>query len=95
MDAEKLLEPFNMSLLEVVRDYVKRNQNAGARITVGDAWDKYQKQLIALKRSEATISDYKRDRKALPDWFFALKVGNATEDLVEKALDGLSGLHHP
>jgi integrase len=87
MEAEKMLEPLNVSLLEAVRDYVKRNENAGARITVGDAWTAYQAQLVKLERSDSTISDYQRDRRAMPEWFFALKVGDATEDKLERALD--------
>lgn len=87
MEAKKLLEPIGVSLLEAVRDYVKRNSNAGARITVDVAWSSYQALLVKKKRSDATISDYKRDRKSIPDWFFALKVGEATEDMLEKALD--------
>ncbi|MEO5915327.1 MAG: hypothetical protein ABIS50_13925 [Luteolibacter sp.] len=87
LEAEKLLEPFHVSLLEAVRDYVKRNQHEGARITVGDAWTAYEAQLVKKNRSDATIEDYKRDRKSIPGWFFALTVGNATEAMLEKALD--------
>jgi len=87
LDAEKLLAPFNVSLLEAVRDYVKRHQNEGARITVDAAWTAYEALLLARKRSDATINDYKRDRKSLPDWFFKLTIASATEAMIEKALD--------
>jgi hypothetical protein len=87
VESEALLHPLGVSLLEAVRDYVKRNWNAGARITVGVAWANYEATLVKRGRAEATIHDYKRDRKAIPDWFFDLKVGAVTEPLLEKALD--------
>lgn len=37
--------------------------------------------------SDATLLDYKRDRKSLPDWFFELKVAEASESMLEQALD--------
>jgi hypothetical protein len=86
-EAEALLAPFDVSILDVVREYVKRNDHAGARLTVGEAWTAYEALLVKKKRSDATILDYKRDRKSLPDWFFALKVGEASEAMLEKALD--------
>ena len=85
--AEALLKPFNVSILDVVREYVKRNDNAGARLTLDEAWTAYEALLVINKRADATIGDYKRDRKSLPEWFFKLKVGEASEVMIEKALD--------
>lgn len=85
--AEALLKPFNVSILDVVRDYVKRNDNARARLTLDEAWTAYEALLVVNKRADATIEDYRRGRKSLPDWFFRLKVGEASEEKIEKALD--------
>jgi hypothetical protein len=73
MKAELLLAPFGVSILDVVREYVDRNDHAGARLTVGEAWTAYEALLVKKKRSDATLLDCKRDRKSLPDWFFELK----------------------
>lgn len=82
-----MLEPFGKTIIEVVREYVKRNDHAGARLTVGEAWTAYEALLVKKKRSDATIEDYKRDKKSLPNWFFVLRVGDASESMLEKALD--------
>ncbi|MCU0777106.1 MAG: hypothetical protein MUF86_05490 [Akkermansiaceae bacterium] len=87
MQAEILLKPLGVSLLTAVRDYIKRNDQAGARITIDKAWATYEALLLKNKRSEHTVADYKRDRKSLPDWFFALKVTDASAEMIEKALD--------
>lgn len=87
MRAEEMLKPFGVSLLVAVRDYVTRYSATGAMKTVGDAWADYQALLVKNGRSEASIADYKRDRKSLPDWFFKLKVGDATAAQIERALD--------
>ncbi len=87
MRAEEMLKPFGVSLLAAVRDYVTRNSATGARLTVGEAWTAYEALLVKNGRSDSSIADYKRDRKSLPDWFFALKVGDATAAKIEKALD--------
>ncbi len=90
-EAEKMLEPFGVSLLEAVRDYVNRYSNQGAQATVGEAWTAYEALLVKNKRSDATIDDYKRDRRSIPDWFFKLKAGEATSAKIEKALDECTG----
>lgn len=87
LKAETLLAPFGVSLMDVVREYIKRNDNAGARLTMDQAWKNYEALLLKKKRSDATIADYKRDRKSLPEWFFKLKVGEVSEARLEKALD--------
>jgi len=90
-EAEKMLEPFGVSLLEAVRDYVSRYGNQGARATVGEAWTAYEALLVKNGRSDATIEDYKRDRRSIPEWFFKLKAGEASAARIEKALDECTG----
>lgn len=87
MQAEAMLADLGVSLLDAVRDYVKRNAKTGARLTVEQAWTDYEAKLVAKKRSDATLADYKRDKKALPQSFLKLTVASATEDQIEKALD--------
>jgi integrase len=91
LKAVSLLEPFGVSLMDVVREYVKRNDHAGARQTVEEAWTEYQALLVRKERSAATLADYVRDKKSLPAWFLALKVSEATPAIQEKALDECTG----
>ena len=91
MDAVGMLKPFGVSILDAVRDYVRRNKQAGASITMSEAWAAYEAGLVKSQRSDWTIADYKRDRKSIPDWFFALKVIDATGSEQERALDECTG----
>jgi integrase len=91
LQAQALLEPLGVSLMDAVRDYVKRNEAVGARQTVAEAWDAYEAALLRKGRSEATLADYKRDRKVLPDSFLSLRVGEATEERIGQALDACTG----
>jgi hypothetical protein len=87
MKAVEMLAPFGVSILEAVKDYVSRNSAKGARLTLDAAWVAYTALLLKNKRSEATMADYKRDRKSLPDWLFKKTIGDITKDVMEKALD--------
>lgn len=87
LKCQELLAPLGATLLDAVRDYVKRHQHAGARLLVSEAWAEYEDGLIRNGRSDATITDYKRDRRALPDSFLCLRVADATEDRIAQALD--------
>lgn len=86
-----LLEPFGVSLLDVVRDYVKRNENEASQQTFGEAWDRYTAELRKKGRAEATIEDYLRDKRSLPESFFKLKVSQVTEASIAAALDKCTG----
>ena len=86
-EAEKRLEPFGVSLLEAVQDYVNRYAHQGAAKTIDEAWTTYEALLLKNGRADATIEDYKRDRRSLPEWFFKLKAGEATSAKIEAALD--------
>ena len=95
LQAQALLLPLGVSLMDAVRDYVKRNAKAGARLTVHEAWTKYETELAKKGRSEWTLDDYKRDRKGLPKSFLDLQVGAVTEDQIGKALDACTGKRGP
>ncbi|RYD66207.1 MAG: hypothetical protein EOP83_05595 [Verrucomicrobiaceae bacterium] len=86
-----LLEPFGVSLLTAVRDYVKRQEAHGAQLTFAEAWDRYIAELRKKGRAEATITDYVRDRKAIPDSFFKLRIAEITETAIAAALDKCTG----
>jgi integrase len=86
-----LLEPFGVSLLAAVKDYVARHEAHGARLTMSDAWANYIADLRKKGRAEATITDYVRDRKALPESFFKTCVGDLTEPAIAAALDKCTG----
>ncbi len=82
-----LLEPFGVSLLTAVKDYVKRHEAHGAQLTMLEAWDAYIAALRKKGRADATIDDYLRAKKTLPDSFFKTRVGELTETAISAALD--------
>jgi len=93
--AQAMLADLGVSVLDAVRDYVRRNANAGARLSVLEAWIAYEAELVKNNRSESTLKDYKRDRKALPESFLKLRVAEATEERIGKALDECTSKRGP
>lgn len=87
LQAQAILAPLGATLLDAAREYAKRNENAGARQTVSEAWDSYEAALLVKGRSDATIGDYRRDRKLLPGSFLKLRVTEVTEKHIGEALD--------
>jgi integrase len=93
--AAELLLPFGVSLLAAARDYVARNAVASGQVTVSDAWNAYVTGLVIKKRAEMTIADYERGLKSMPEWFRKLRVADATETLLERALDDTTTTRGP
>lgn len=85
--AAEMLRPFGVSVLDVARDYVVRNAAASGQVTVSAAWDAYFEGLVRKRRSDATIRDYQFGKRTMPGWFLALRVVDATEAALERALD--------
>lgn len=89
--ANEMLKGFDVSLLDVVREYVERHKASGARLTLGEAWEAYKARLITDGKSESSINDYARDYRSLPDWFKKTVVGSIDGVMMEKALDACTG----
>ena len=86
--AAELLNPFGATILEAAKEYISRRKAAGATVSFAKAWDDYVEHLEAEGRSSSTLEDYNRDRKALPDWIFAMEVAAIEGDHMKKACDG-------
>ena len=85
--ASELLKDFDVTILDVVREYVERHKSSGARMTLAQAWASYTKRLIDAEKSDSTLNDYARDFRALPESFKKTIVGTIDGMMVEKALD--------
>ena len=88
MEASRLLEPFGATILDAAREYASRRKAAGATISLSEAWEAYQERLAKEERSDATQTDYKRTKAALPDWFLKMEVASIEGKDIERGLDG-------
>jgi integrase len=85
--ATEMLKGFDVTLLDVVREYVERHKTSGARLTLNEAWEAYKARLVADGKSESSVNDYARDLRSLPEWFKKTVVGTIDGSMMEKALD--------
>jgi integrase/recombinase XerD len=84
LKASAIVEKYDVTLVEVARDWVARREQQAASITLGDAWCKGE--VYRSTRRPATIADYKRIGRKLPAWLMKKLVSDITRDDCEKAL---------
>lgn len=87
VEAQELLAPFGANLLDAAREYAEKRKAEGSLKTLREAWAEYRDYLIAAGRSEATLTDYSRTEKSLPEWFLDMEVAKINGPDMERGLD--------
>ncbi len=85
--ALELLKPFNVSLLEAAREFVKKRKAAGATIPLREAWADFIVSLEEKGRSADHIDGHKKTIALMPEWFLDTEVAAIEGGDLEKALD--------
>ncbi len=85
--AQEMLAPFNVSLVEVAKEYISRRKAAGSTVPLRDAWKDYILNLEEKGRSEPHIRGHERTFKIMPGWFLDREVASIEGKDLEKALD--------
>jgi hypothetical protein len=85
--ADKLLQPYGVGLLEVVRQWIARRDRLDASESVEDAWQHFER----LKSSEGRSAPYLRSirqlRASLPESFLSRQVAELEPGDVEAVLE--------
>ncbi len=85
--ALELLKPFNVSLLEAAREFVKKRKAAGATIPLREAWADFIVSLEEKGRSADHIDGHRKTIALMPEWFLDTEVAAIEGGDLEKALD--------